>query len=543
MVLSESNLTPVAIGFICIAAPLHLVCVLGTIFLRNTPAFAARGFKTCIWSLVFKALSCVFIMWLFLDNECPCVVAVAMLWVDWTANYWTFLKKVFLLWRYEIQAALNTTRAEHRVVELEKNIYVRFRQVLRPEGQSALMIAALLYVCLYSAIMLGVWGEYSLAPCLSDNLLENELALYSIIISFSAYVPFLAASLWCTRQLKKFPNDNWGLYTEGRIIASYSGISAIVCILVLSLVPTFDGIIVVFLVGSCISSVLHFLLPLHLHRKILRQLAQLEINNLTSFDRLLQSFVFLDAFAAFLKAEFSSENLFFWLEVRRLQREYACFTKQSEAHGETAVKNAEKQIEMLKNAAIDCTRLGKQCVGKQAPWQINISGERDSEMDAIIQKLAALLQSGLTETLQAAVEATFEALAEVNQDVYELLRKDPYPRFLLTSSAQKLNHDENFKRMLASEKLEEEAHKQFQDSARQSSTTGSRNSAEPKKEKKIKSPKSSGKSQKGTTFGFPAIEISETERRPSDLPRSSSMVSDTDFSVIEMPSLSPATSS
>lgn len=52
------------------------------------------------------------------------------------------------------------------------------------------------------------------------------------------------------------------------------------------------------------------------------------------------------------------------------------------------------------------------------------------------------------------IEEALRSLSAAQVEIYENLRKDPYPRFLLHPSSAAVKQSENFKRLLAAEKLE-----------------------------------------------------------------------------------------
>jgi len=56
----------------------------------------------------------------------------------------------------------------------------------------------------------------------------------------------------------------------------------------LIVIPSVDGIVYIHFVMPWVGSVLHFVLPLHLHRQMREQLANLDMESLASFDKLLQ---------------------------------------------------------------------------------------------------------------------------------------------------------------------------------------------------------------------------------------------------------------
>lgn len=169
----------------------------------------------------------------------------------------------------------------------------------------------------------------------------------------------------------------------------------------------------------------------------------------------------------------------------------------------------------LKTAATKLEHLGTQFVGPTAPWQINISGFTAQDLEQALQKLRD--ESG---DLQEALEEALVALVVVQQEVFELLRKDPYPRFLLTPTAVTLNKDGNFKRMLASEKLEDEAHKHTSSahSKTEEKSNNSSNNSKNSKNSEKKDKKGRSKDQKSRTRGSENdLELSPVKQKQSTL--------------------------
>jgi len=58
--------------------------------------------------------------------------------------------------------------------------------------------------------------------------------------------------------------------------------------------------------------------------------------------------------------------------------------------------------------------------------------------------------------LKGLLEDVVRCMLKAKFEVYEALRKDSYPRFLLSSDCATLNGNENFKRLLAAEKWDDE---------------------------------------------------------------------------------------
>jgi len=129
----------------------------------------------------------------------------------------------------------------------------------------------------------------------------------------------------------------------------------------------------------------NFFIPLQLHRKTVQQIAALDLKHLTSLSRLLQEQAFVDAFHEFLKKEFSSENLFFWLEVDKIQTKYLCLLQpESKQHSQSGSRSSSASAssralrveavapegpdpKLVHDAAAECVDLGTRCIGDDAP--------------------------------------------------------------------------------------------------------------------------------------------------------------------------------
>lgn len=434
--------------------PLHIICTLGVFFLRDAPAFAVRVPRLQVCLMVFKVFAFALMSWLLVDPlNCPCAVVPFAFWLDWIGNCWFSTKTVFLLFRYEIQAALKKSKEESNMIAFdEKNFFVRHRTVLRAKTQAWIMLGVGLYIGLGNMIVLGIFWDTALEPCAHAIFWENSLSLGCVVFAWITSAPMMVMLTISSVRLRKFPNDNWQMGTECTFINVFSTIGASSCAIALITVPTFDGVLWVLFFGGLMSNFFQLAVPFALHRRTLAQLAKLDLKTCTSLDHLLQNTEFLESFGSFLRKEFSSENLFFWLEVKRLQTEYASLftTDQHEADA------SESHTNLLLQAAANCRVLGSRCIGDSAPWQLNISGFAAQELEKSLRTLQMYAASGSTQGLDIAVAETLQTLTKMQEEVYELLRKDPYPRFLVTADAKKLDQNENFKRMIAAEKLEEE---------------------------------------------------------------------------------------
>jgi hypothetical protein len=213
----------------------------------------------------------------------------------------------------------------------------------------------------------------------------------------------------------------------------------------------------------------------------------MELQQLTSLARLLKDASFLVAFDKFLRTEFASENLFFWREVEKMEYQYKFLLPPDYAHEkdshpsqhrpstvsgssedsaeialntrrnkQSKIKPAEGDASQFLACADDCVSLARQCIGEQAPWQINVSGDTAQAMERAILRVNDVLGTERERELKSLLEEVVRSLLVAKKEVYEALRKDSYPRFLVSSECATLNKNENFKRLLASEKWDDE---------------------------------------------------------------------------------------
>lgn len=431
-----------------------------------------------------------------------------MFWADWIGNIANVVRKVVLLFRYEIQDALETSKAESGIISLdERNIFVRYRQILRPRSQNWLMLLLVAFTGIPNILAAAILNEEASEPCTTDIISENYLLLTLILISYILYfIPMMGCSVWSTRRLKKFPNDNWKMGEESTYTSLMAIVAGICCISTLIAVPTFDGLLFVLFSFSIVMQSLNFLMPLQLHRRTVGQLAHMDISKLTSLHRLLQDADFLAGFDSFLRKEFSSENLFFWQSVHKLRQKYKPLLPEGMNSEESGFSSApslgmsisglsttspsEIHCKLLVDAAEECRRLGKQCIGDSAPWQINISGFTEQDMEKAIRDVDEIIVSDGSakgeNALRVVVEEALKTLVVAQREVYEGLRKDSYPRFLMSAAAKELNKNENLKRLLASEKLESDVQKTHTQSGHRTKSSSRHSSSEKSKKEKDK---------------------------------------------------------
>jgi len=111
----------------------------------------------------------------------------------------------------------------------------------------------------------------------------------------------------------------------------------------------------------------------------------------------------------------------------------------------------------LQEAATACLNLERQCVGQEAPWQINISGDTADALEGSLLRLRAVIGTEReSRELKALLEDVVRCMLMAKTEVYEALRKDSYPRFLVSEDCARLNGNETFKRLLAAEKWDQE---------------------------------------------------------------------------------------
>jgi len=77
-------------------------------------------------------------------------------------------------------------------------------------------------------------------------------------------------------------------------------------------------------------------------------------------------------------------------------------------------------------------------------------------MEKAILRVSDVLGTERERELKSLLEDTVRSLLVAKKEVYEALRKDSYPRFLVSEECATLNRNENFKRLLAAEKWDDE---------------------------------------------------------------------------------------
>jgi hypothetical protein len=286
---------------------------------------------------------------------------------------------------------------------------------------------------------------------------------WSVIVGWLVFMPLMVMSVWTTHKLKSHPKDNWKIGTESTVSSIYSTVIATIAVVILCAAPGYDNIIFMLFVTSVLLPLLNFLLPVHLHRQSLQHLAHMELQQLTSLARLLKDPSFLVAFDKFLRSEFASENLFFWREVEKMEYQYGFLLPADHVHDKDSHPSqhrpstpAEGDSSQFLAAADDCINLARQCIGEQAPWQINVSGDTAHAMETAIMRVSDVLGTERERELKSLLEEVVRSLLVAKKEVYEALRKDSYPRFLVSDECATLNRNENFKRLLAAEKWDDE---------------------------------------------------------------------------------------
>jgi len=425
----------------------HVICLFGFGLFRHRTVFAMRVPEVVLMCMVWKFVTFLLGAWLLLDPECPCGVATLLLWLDSTANYANVLRKVVLLFRYEIRAALD----KNSVVP---SLYVRYRHLLRTRWQVAIMGAMLLLVGVGNIVVVVVFSNEASKPCLTDRIQDNPMFFWSVMVAWLTFMPLIVISVWTTHKLKSHPKDNWKIGVESTVSSIYSSVIATFVVVILCSAPGYDNMIFMLFVTSVLLPLLNFLLPVHLHRQSLQHLAHMELQQLTSLSRLLKDTNFLIAFDKFLRSEFASENLFFWREVEKIEYQYrfllpadyllekeSQYSHPSQHRPSTPDEGDSKQFLA---AADDCINLARQCVGEQAPWQINISGDAAQGLEKSILRVSDVLGTEREHELKGLLEEVVRCLLLAKKEVYEALRKDSYPRFLVSAECATLNRNEKF---------------------------------------------------------------------------------------------------
>lgn len=471
----SSVLTPATWVVTWIFLAIHLVCGLGFMCSRNRAVFAIRVPEVVLACMVSKFVCFVLLAWLFLDASCPCAITTLMLIVEFTGNFSNLLRKTVLLFRYEIQATLETSKQVNGVMILdERNFFVRYRHILRVRGQLQLIGCIFIASAIGFVPLIFVFFDEARRPCITESWRDNRLSLWNVILIWVYFVPVMLASLFLTRKLKAFPKDNWRMGTESTFTASLAVVEGATGIAVLVVIPSFEGILFLFFCYTVVLQLLNYLVPLQLHRKTVRQLAQTDFRQLTSLARLLKDPGFVEAFGNFLKSEFSSEHLAFWMAIEKIKKTYKTIipadcpdlgdisTSSRRPHFSTSRRGRKDTVSeltgpaLVKACIVDCVYIGKQYIGDRAPWQINIAGDTVKAVEFAVQRLNSTSFEADEAQAKAWLDDGLKCLVTAQLEVYESLRKDPYPRFLLSPASDALNQSENFKRLLAAEKLEED---------------------------------------------------------------------------------------
>lgn len=442
-----SSLTPAAIVLSCVFGTVNILCVLGFFALRHRTVFAIRVPEVVLVGMLWKLGNFFLTTWIFVDPFCPCFAATILMWFDCVANHYNALRKIVLLFRYEIQEALDRAKLMGSVMLDDENIYVRYRYILKVRWQCLLMTIIWVYVGAGHAAVLIVFWEQANRPCLENSLTENKAFMWSVVTSFAYFFPLVCVGVWTSRKLKSFPRDNWKIGAESDIGTKVSGFIGTVFIILVSAVPGNDNYLFWYLASGSLLFLINFLLPLQIWRGSVKRISTQELKHLAPLSRLLRDANFVIAFNAFLRSEFSSENLYFWLEADKLLRKY-----QSLPAGKALEVPLTEQEQTMANSAV---KLVQQCIGEQAPWQINVSGHIANDVeDAVVSVREKLTAHGTDREISSSVDEMFLCLLNAQTEIYEGLRKDPYPRFLLTSQFGELNKNESLKQLLAQEKLE-----------------------------------------------------------------------------------------
>jgi len=451
-----SSLSAASVTIAWTLGAVHLLCLFGFGLFRHRTVFAMRVPEVVLMCMVWKFVAFLLGAWLLLDPECPCGMATLLFWLDSTANYANVLRKVVLLFRYEIRAALDKN-------SVAASVYVRYRHLLRSRWQLAIMVAMLLLVGIGFIVVVVVDLDAAAKPCLTDRIQDNSMFFWSVIVAWLVFMPLMVMSVWTTHKLKSHPKDNWKIGVESTVSSIYSTVIATIAVIILCAAPGYDNIIFMLFVTSVLLPLLNFLLPVHLHRQSLQHLAHMELQQLTSLSRLLKDQNFLVAFDKFLRSEFASENLFFWREVEKMEYQYRFLLPADHVHEKDSHPSqhrpstpADGDSSQFLACADDCVNLARQCIGEQAPWQINVSGDTAQSMEKAILRVSDVLGTERERELKSLLEDTLRSLLVAKKEVYEALRKDSYPRFLVSEECATLNRNENFKRLLAAEKWDDE---------------------------------------------------------------------------------------
>lgn len=354
----------------------------------------------------------------------------------------------------------------------EKNFYVRWRHFLWPKWQVACVFLTILAIGVGNILVLALFPQEAALPCLNEPIINNPLVLGMVIVSWVHFVPLVVTSIWSTRKLKKYPKDNWKMGAESTLTSLLALSHGLFSVIVLATNPYLDSILFFFLVYCVPLQVLNFYVPLVLHRKTIAQLAELDVRHLAPLSRLLKDPTFFSAFEAFLRTEFSSETVAFWKDVEIIKGKYRALlpvhmlevssgtSQQSSRRGDTPPMTASEE-ELTQQAAEECVETGKRYIGDSATWQVNISSGAAHAVLEAVGELSKLKDSSNNNNVMAErrtwVEELLKALVTAQAEVYETLTRDSYPRFLLSPACKTITDNTDLKKLLAAEKLEQEA--------------------------------------------------------------------------------------
>jgi len=470
-----------------ILGPIQVLCILGVFVLRHRPVFAIRIPELMLGLMIFKFFGFALCAWMLLDGSCPCIVFTFAHLCDNVGNYYSALRRLVLLLRFELQAALDHVKQGANAAALdEKNIFVRYRFLLRAKWQYMLMAAMFVALAVPKMVLVLALLDQTEQPCVTLRMDASPFVFWNMILVLFEFWPVTIMSGWLTHKLKAFPDDNWKMESEWTYNSVMATCQFIAMLFTLGFQPFLDKFVFLLFTFSVFHQLCSFFIPLKFHHNRVKQFAKLDLNKTSSLVRLLQDSTFVEAFHAFLTKEFSSENLYFWLEAHRIQYKYkellpnemaeVTSSSNSGSAGTPIVREHPKKEEvnakLIAAAANECVYLGQQCIGDHAPWQINISGGVGSGMAGAIGQLSEFFKVDVTDEqihneLTPLVEDALRWMMKAQYEIYECLRKDPYPRFVQSRAFAELNDNARFKMGLATEIIEEEA----RGTTRSSSTT------------------------------------------------------------------------
>lgn len=238
-----------------------------------------------------------------------------------------------------------------------------------------------------------------------DSSSQGVLTLASNAILIVALVPVLT---WMGCKLRKYPSDGRRIAAEFRFVAFFM-VVALIGYTALSQATDVPYPSIYFMDVVCLGLLTSSMCyPIHLtyRYQAQRRIPTTSSNRASlscSIETLLPNEEFRGAFLIHLKSEFNAESLIFWQSVSDYK-----------AKGD---RPAAAMIE-------DITEILDTYLGKNAPYQLNVSDESVRRTRAIVQQA------------QESGTGFLQVFDELLNEVVALMKNDPLPRFLRTPAGR-----------------------------------------------------------------------------------------------------------